>query len=67
MIWPFRSKPRPVSDEIRQAWDAHSRATEAIDEVQSRRREVDRHYKNLRRRRLQNNFGDALVIAMERR
>lgn len=67
MIWPFRSKTRAESDEIRQAREATTRATDTIDEVHGREGEVDRHYKSLRARRLQNNFGDALVVAMERR
>lgn len=67
MIWPFKSKSRGESDEIRQAREAQTRAIDTIDEVAARRGEVEQHYQSLRRRRMQNNFGDALVVAMERR
>lgn len=67
MIWPFKNKLRGESDEIRQAHEAETRAIKTIDEVSAREGEVDGHYQNLRRRRIENNFGDALVVAMERR
>ena len=57
----------PVSDEIRQARAAETRATNVLDQVEARAPEVDQYYDHLRARRLQNNFGDALVVAMERR
>lgn len=67
MIWPFSKKVQPVSDEIRQAHAAETRANKVIDQVDRRKDEVNTYYDNLRKRRLQNNFGDALVTAMERR
>lgn len=63
----FFRRNRPESPEIKLAHDATTRANEVIDLVNSRAPEVERYYQNLRVRRLQNNFGDALVVAMERR
>lgn len=67
MIWPFTKKSQPVSDEIRQARAAETRATNVLNQVENRAEEVDSYYDHLRTRRLENNFGDALVVAMERR
>lgn len=68
MIWPFSSKKtRPVSGEIRAAQAAEQRAEETIQEVSDRTGEVNVYYANLRARRFENNFGDALALAMERR
>ena len=67
MIWPFTRRVQHESDEIRQAKAAETRATNTIDQVSKRSPEVDEYYSRLKERRLQNNFGDALVVAMERR
>lgn len=63
----FFRRNRPESPELKMAQDATTRANEVIDMVNSRAPEVDKYYQNLKHRRLQNNFGDALVLAMERR
>lgn len=67
MIWPFRKKSKPPTEEIQAAQAAQSRADTASAQVATRAEEVDVYYLRLRSRRLQNNFGDALVAAMERR
>lgn len=67
MIWPFPKKVRPESQEVRQALDAQTRAVETMREVNSRQEEVDLYYKNLAARKRKNNFGPALMQAMERR
>jgi hypothetical protein len=63
----FFRRNRPESAEIKQAQAATTRANDTIDLVNSRAPEVEKYYQNLRQRRLQNNFGDALALAMERR
>lgn len=67
MMWPFSRKARPESEEVKQARAAVARAQEDIDKVSARTDEVNLYYVSLRTRRVQNNFGDALVAAMERR
>lgn len=68
MIWPFtRKKDRPVSGEIQAAQAAEQRAEATIQQVTDRTGEVNVYYTNLRARRFDNNFGDALVVAMGKR
>ena len=66
MIWPFKHN-KPDSEEIKAAAAARERALTAGQRVADRTDEVDVYYERLRKRRLENNFGDALVAAMERR
>lgn len=68
MIWLFRRKKKePMSAEIIAAQAAEKRAEEVIQQVSDRTGEVNVYYAALRARRTSNNFGDALVAAMERR
>jgi hypothetical protein len=62
----FHRKPVDT-DSIREAHAARERAEGVITSVQTRETEVNSYVRNLRVRRRKNNFGDALMIAMERR
>lgn len=66
MTWWSR-KPRPVPAGVIEARKAETRATEVMREVDSREDEVDLYYVNLSTRKRRNNFGPALMRAMERR
>lgn len=68
MMWLFRRKRKePLSAEILAAHAAEQRAEAVIQQVSDRTGEVNVYYASLRARRTSNNFGDALVAAMERR
>lgn len=65
-MWPFRRKAPPRTD-VFEAQEARRAATDDLEKVDSQRAEVRQLVDSLERRRMKNNFGDALVIAMEAR
>jgi len=65
-MWPFRRKTAPRTD-VFEAQEAKRAATTDLEKVDSQRAEVRQLVDSLERRRIKNNFGDALVIAMEAR
>jgi hypothetical protein len=65
-MWPFRRKTQPRTD-VFEAQEARRRATADIAQVTSQDDEVGERVRSLEQRRFRNNFGDALVIAMEAR
>ncbi|GAA0960150.1 hypothetical protein FFA01_06400 [Frigoribacterium faeni] len=65
-MWPFRRKAPPRTD-VFEAQEAKRAATTDLEKVESQTEEVRQIVNSLERRRIKNNFGDALVIAMEAR
>jgi hypothetical protein len=65
-MWPFRRKPEARSD-VFEAQEAKRAATTDLEKVDSQAVEVTQLVNSLERRRVKNNFGEALVIAMEAR
>jgi hypothetical protein len=65
-MWPFTRKRQPRSD-VFEAQEAKRAAATDIERVESQTDEVRQIVDSLETRRIRNNFGDALVIAMEAR
>ena len=65
-MWPFTKKRQPHSD-VFEAQEAKRAATTDLEKVESQTDEVREIVHSLEARRIKNNFGDALVIAMEAR
>jgi len=65
-MWLFRKKRAPRSD-VFEAQEAKRAATTDLAKVESQTEEVQQIVHSLETRRIKNNFGDALVIAMEAR
>lgn len=65
-MWPFTRKRPPRSD-VFEAQEAKRAATTDLEKVESQTDEVRQMVHSLETRRIKNNFGDALVIAMEAR
>lgn len=66
-MWPFRSRERPDPPQVVAARAAQARAERDMGLILARTGVVDTYVENLKRRRLENNFGDALEAAMGRR
>jgi hypothetical protein len=62
-----RKKKTPPVAEISEAREAQARAHAAIKRIDQQDPEVHALVRSLELRRIKNNFGDALVIAMEKR
>ena len=60
-------RKKPPAPDLLEAREAQSRALESIEHLAGQDQEVTELVERLEHRRLRNNFGDSLVIAMGKR